>query len=586
MDLSPLLVDTYRRYKRDTKVFTQWLGTTARATGLVDDLLSDQSENPQSRSRRRKKGKNRASQKHTTSHKIPVNALVSLATALKEAKIPSVPRQVLDVLKDIIKDRKGCASWYRAHQVEESSTTKSHNEGHQHVIEILEEVCRILSPLEEKVMMDEPEKATKIVQSTNLYDLLEVEQCPEWKPEESKVLDLPKKTPQDSYDPEPSPEEVSFALYCFMKDMTEIRIFIRRTWREYKHHQITLNSAAITANTAIDIMRRLNESFMESHPEFSEHSMLISYLYNGYVDAQAKGLENLDNESFATYEGDGIRLSSRAFFCDHTAAMVIQFFESGDLPMYQKHLMKGKHFSDEEHYLFQCLSHFNMMDHQTQQPVHNEKIHNVLNDQILRAVHIMRVGKKFPTWAIFACQIFVDTRRELGSHLARGFHDLQQQGLWIRKVWANCLKTSMNNEVNAFHGLNNENMREGLKCLRAMVDGDFVQSMIDEAFEDHPGKSANYNWGEQFLMKNHPLMCGLILQTFLVRGHSFGTRLAADQGPVKAAIYLTNAAAVAGYIPLAAHGQIWTTLWRSMAIRISLLVSDQQRCSTASVECV
>jgi hypothetical protein len=44
MGLSPLLVDTYRRYKRDTKTFTQWLGTTARSTGLIDKIFQDDSD--------------------------------------------------------------------------------------------------------------------------------------------------------------------------------------------------------------------------------------------------------------------------------------------------------------------------------------------------------------------------------------------------------------------------------------------------------------------------------------------------------------------------------------------------------------
>jgi hypothetical protein len=168
MGLSPLLVDTYRRYKRGTKAFTQWLGTTARATGLVDHLFSDQPEKPQSRSMRRKKDKDRVSQQLAMSHKILVKALVSLATAIEEAKISTIPRHVLVILEDVISARKDCASWYRAYQLEEnSSTMKSHEDGHEHIIKTLEAVRSILSPPKEKVVVEEATQTTKATQSTN-----------------------------------------------------------------------------------------------------------------------------------------------------------------------------------------------------------------------------------------------------------------------------------------------------------------------------------------------------------------------------------------------------------------------------------
>jgi hypothetical protein len=47
MGLSTLLVDAYRRYKRDTRQVTQWLGATARATGLVDEIFEERSEKQQ-----------------------------------------------------------------------------------------------------------------------------------------------------------------------------------------------------------------------------------------------------------------------------------------------------------------------------------------------------------------------------------------------------------------------------------------------------------------------------------------------------------------------------------------------------------
>lgn len=39
MGLAPALVDTYRKYKKGTENFVQWLAGTARATGTVEDVF-------------------------------------------------------------------------------------------------------------------------------------------------------------------------------------------------------------------------------------------------------------------------------------------------------------------------------------------------------------------------------------------------------------------------------------------------------------------------------------------------------------------------------------------------------------------
>jgi hypothetical protein len=388
-----------------------------------------------------------------------------------------------------------------------------------------------------------------------LFDLLEIEECLDWEPEKTWIPTTPRKTQQVSYDPEPSLEDVSFALYCFLKDMTEIRVFIRRTWREYKHRQITLNSAAVTVNSAIDVMRHLNEAFVETHPNFAEHKSLMNHFHRRPLDVQ----EAISN-CFTTYEAAGIHLTSMAFFCEHTTRIVTSFFGrktgKNSRPVYQRHLMDGKGVPEEEHMLLQCLTHFGMIDHR--QPGTLDKKGNEVdsfNDHIQRAIHTMRVEKKFPTWAIFACQVFVDARRELGPHLARGLQDLQEQGSWLIQTWAKCIETGKNNNVNDFHKVNDGLIQKMVEEFRELIEKDGLQDTIDRICERNQG--APCKWGKHFLMKNHPLLCGLALQHYLVRGHQTGVRIVADQGPVTTCIHLTHAVAIAGIIPV---GRAWADL--------------------------
>jgi hypothetical protein len=89
------------------------------------------------------------------------------------------------------------------------------------------------------------------------------------------------------------------------------------------------------------------------------------------------------------------------------------------------------------------------------------------------------------------------------------------------------------------------------------VQNELVQEIVNACFVRYPAKQALYNWEEYFLMNNHPLMCGLILQAGLVNGHWFVTRIASDEGLVRPAMHLTHAVTLAGFLPI---GHAWADL--------------------------
>ncbi|KAH7400804.1 hypothetical protein DE146DRAFT_781561 [Phaeosphaeria sp. MPI-PUGE-AT-0046c] len=136
MGLSPLLVDKYRRYKRNTKKVTQWLGTTARATGLVNDIFEKDLVDRFTHTRHIN-GKNHEKRRQEGLYMITVPMHIRLAEAVKKAGAPCVPHHLLRTLNGVIADRKECASCYRNNTTEESDDNiKQHNEGHQYIIEV------------------------------------------------------------------------------------------------------------------------------------------------------------------------------------------------------------------------------------------------------------------------------------------------------------------------------------------------------------------------------------------------------------------------------------------------------------------
>ena len=174
--------------------------------------------------------------------------------------------------------------------------------------------------------------------------------------------------------------------------------------------------------------------------------------------------------------------------------------------MYPRYfMMQDPDVTEDEHMLLQCLSHFNIMDWQLNdhRPEGSQK-GIFLEDQVLQAVRIMRVERKFPTWVVFACQILVDTRRELGTQVDQGCKNLKRQGAWLMEAWNKCLETGKGNKINDFHKKNDPVIRKELEWLKTTSQGDFVQEMIDDYFKKEQHKISRYSWGDFFLLKNHP----------------------------------------------------------------------------------
>jgi hypothetical protein len=422
-------------------------------------------------------------------------------------------------------------------------STQSSNEKHRHFIQILQKVQQILTQqtaasgkqkqVSEK--LDRPDSLKQVEDLGNLFEYLEVEDPAEWAsgslPSNSSKI----KTTVSTYELEPSDEDLSFAIFFFLKDLTEIRHYVRQTWAEYREKQIAFTTAAVTMNTAIALFRRLNDDFVSDFPKFDEHRKIIEYIYNGYCDPQ-----NGTGDNFATYAGSGFRLSSRAFFCDHTWEVLDNFIDGGRLPFYRSNT--GLPNTDDEVALLKCLSLLSMVG----QHFVDAEVELFPEDQLIKGISLVQKDKQIYTWVVFAVQLLVDTRRVVGKELDRclqEFHKLQE---WISATIKQFLQFGKTNKVNNHYVL----CSEGFKRLSALVDllcrEDIVQKNLEEYFGD---RVAEYSWGPFFLYRNHPMLAGLLIQRFLTELHEHGVGLAGDQGCVMTAIHLYNTSHQSGRMP-------------------------------------
>ena len=236
MGLAPLLVDTYHKYKKGTNNFVQWLAETARATGTVNDVFKDSRQDVVPPTGGRLKGATRKeakkaglTQNATATCQITTKSFLALATAIAADKRTCVPPEVFTTLRAVIRGRKDCAVWYSMISDQVDDAVKESNAGHRHFIKLLEDVLEIIKSKLSQTQR-QPLKAVKTtpLHTSNAFEHLKFEEPldTEDMPEaiESPVMPATQKV---SYKLEPSETDVSFAIYCFLKDATHLRLAAR-----------------------------------------------------------------------------------------------------------------------------------------------------------------------------------------------------------------------------------------------------------------------------------------------------------------------------------------------------------------------
>lgn len=202
-------------------------------------------------------------------------------------------------------------------------------------------------------------------------------------------------------------------------------------------------------NTAMAIFRRLNEEFIAEFPDFNDHGVVIQYLYDGCCDPNTDDKTSLE---FGAYSAPTFKLSSKIFFCDHTYELMRWFVMASELPFYQQEHEAGLRLTSDEKLLLKCCSLFGLLAAQTKG--------NLYDDQLIQGFRILKTNnpdKNIPTWVVFALQLFIDTRRVVGtSQLSQCLNEAQQLEKWMSAALEQSLKFGETNTVNEYYKLNGE----------------------------------------------------------------------------------------------------------------------------------
>jgi hypothetical protein len=283
--LPECFIDSYKRYKADTRTIAAWLTEGAEISGFTptdknsvhqpNSTVVNQQTKVKLKGRARKLARDAANAEQKTRAKKPpppqqyvvkTKDFVPMAIAIASRRPPKIKPSttILEIFRRTIAARKSCALWY--------ATGSDGNEGHQHFINVLEKALSILKPLVPKEQDDK--MRTKHASTTrknipeNKFDNLILEDGDESASEDvtqptSNPSSLKPPTPDIIYeqDDTENEEEFRFASYCLIKDLNDLRQYLLGLWQRYQRKEVDLAVAAATTNMAINLVRRAEREF-------------------------------------------------------------------------------------------------------------------------------------------------------------------------------------------------------------------------------------------------------------------------------------------------------------------------------------
>ncbi|KAI4612896.1 hypothetical protein J4E80_006951 [Alternaria sp. BMP 0032] len=539
---TPLLADAYRKYKRGTENLVQWLAETARSTGTVDKVFSDTAIPPLGG---RLKGTARKEAKNAPdTYRIATRSFLTLATAIANDDKLSIPASVFTTLRAVIRGRKECASWYATTSDHENDTVKENNASHDHFIKTLESVLSILKA--KKPAVKQQQTKTVIaghLHMDNTYDVLEEIELSgsDDIPEIAEIQAKPTKA-KVTYKLKESDTDITFAIYCFLKDVTDLRIAVRRTWREFANGDVGLQAAALTMNVALAMIEKLSNDFEEANPRFKDskghHSMhgeVIGFLQRSRAKVESGSpFVNATNdcgEPFA-YKQEKQSLGFNTVVCKHVTELLLFTFSD---------ITKNEEFrySNDEKRFLKCVSQFAASP--SIEPRFMEEY------MVRKAAFAMLREGRLQSWIFFSLQIFWDMQRELERHLSVGEELLYKIGQQIITGYQAYLDVKGFEGLDDAYTLSRESVIDRKEFVEAVIVNKKAQMGFDIDEEQLPLKFRKIPGFS--LLRCDPAFCGVLLATMCKEYHEVAIECTSNNGEIIVMAHLYNAAQCAGHLP-------------------------------------
>lgn len=288
------LFNRYKQYKEGTARLVGWLANTAHAcedaTGILPSLNAAKS------AARQQNKKQKHSPEISTKVTVTTAQLIHLAKAVVSASVP-VPMSILRTTRAVIAGRQVCADLYTSLS---DSSIQEQNRSHQHFIDVLKQILRILetapspiaparsqpgAPQDHATSQEDSEREGDI---TNLFACLTVDE-----PTENALGSAPgpaiprtrgKQITFELDESETARHERSFAIWCLLQDLRDLRREVQKAWVGHKSGKISFSTAAMVSTVAISLARFAENELAASYEEYCGYFSVLDSMNVGAAE--------------------------------------------------------------------------------------------------------------------------------------------------------------------------------------------------------------------------------------------------------------------------------------------------------------
>ena len=516
------LSGSYQTYKKLNNGIATWLAETAREHGYNDvsvgsDTALQQAKihaktKPSKKSGRAKKKPPKAEQtrKYTLTSKDYLK-LAEYITKVTRDRV-NIPPDLINTIKSVIEARRKCNTFYK----QQDSGDVSDDGGHTFFIKVLEGILHMLEPFCKhdtgRRQRDEDINIKGGLQ--NIFASLSVEESSEEFLKTSSDSKTARRSVEYEAETLDDARMLSFAVYCLFSDLNDIRNFLQRLWKDNQAGIVDLVTAAITTNTAVDLVRRIQAEFLQDFPkqENFEDLVRLYYCIQCVTRGQDPGFREMADDPFnlACYDiADWMFLPAYAQL-NSFAALVqphhLYVYKPGHFGTYEPCSDRSvktnrEKFQEDRIVLLEVMADFCFVAQMTNEiPA---------EDELTRGLRGLVEDKKIPLWLDFAAQNFLDIHHIFRQDVGNAFAVLQETGRQARQTIEQNLLFHQSLRIPNWPPHNDIGLRRLIIFIEEWSLEDAIAKSTNKIFKKYPGPHSPHVPSDFHLLRRHPLLCGL-----------------------------------------------------------------------------
>jgi hypothetical protein len=418
-------------------------------------------------------------------------------------------------------------------------TSPASDDRHFFFVGILEKVGDYLKPLLSAGAFNVGESSKAAARKSedplkNMFDVLAV-----YTPSETFLnapdVAVPKSTTEVKYTAEQDDtwEHAVFALVSLLEDYGRLSKEIKSLWLRYSTDSLDLAAVSVATNMAFELARSMED---EMKPLLDKHggaaNLATSYFFElcraSGIDAEDKELPG-DPYNMKAYGlakhclANGIILLS-SYATSNSGDIIVNNY-NGKFGWYDETLgslgeTNRAKWNQDSTAFFEIIPDLHFLSSNMGRGARIE-------DELIRGVAALLKGPEgaVPLWLALAAQTYLDILQFLGANCTRGFSQMQQESLKIKKSMLNVPASS--SERDTVLSVATKWDKDPIWiCRQQMILLDMLPGTNPPAFK---------------FLRRSPIHCGLLIHNMRVRFHISGVRYSAPSGGLMCTTQLYHA---------------------------------------------